>query len=771
MRQVLRKIVSEGRLGVLALGSVLAVAGCGGGGGSGGGTHFGGGGTIAPINSSPTNGPPGSSSNLTAMNVFPNGDIAIYGSATQTTPPAQQIIVEGYFADGSTRDLTRTVTYKIGDSTMAQISGDGLVTPLKAGTTTLTVTTIGQGGQTLSVTRNIVNDPSKVAGKAGVAASSVELYPGPVTRLTDVNPTKGSDQFQQFIVLVHFADGTAMDITRNFGLQIEDNNGNPSVAARFATNGLLRATDNATLHVVAFMSAYSIISDVTVISGKGNGSPNGFSPYSGAPLMGSTNAFDVTALTALKSQLISPANLSSDNEFIRRVTADVIGRLPTPAETSAFVSSTDPAKRAKLIDALLAMPAFGMHWATDVVGAWTTVNDKNTVAAFNTELAAELNSDTPLSTVMTNMATATGPLGAAFDATFPMAYQRSDALMLTWTGMTSKCGRCHNHHLTTPQDDPMWLQDDNYSLYAFFAMSATDATEIDINAKPVLDKAGKPVVMQPGWVVDGYANKVTTGLPLLTDPIATRRAKFASLMSASSAFARGTGHRIWSEVMDRLLDPNQFLQANIASVVNPKLLATITSEFQAQQSSLKGFLRDILNSKLYQLTTAGKDTKNDALFARRTVRRHHSEVLDSGIAQLTGTPAPNELMVSQSANNLFPFNFGFPGTRGSITERNDAVNMSQAFTLMNSPLSTNGELGMTGNQVTALATSVTNKTVTLQQAITTLFQSALQRDPSSTELAAFMTESQNATTGGETTLMFLQDVAVALGASIEYVMR
>jgi hypothetical protein len=310
----------------------------------------------------------------------------------------------------------------------------------------------------------------------------------------------------------------------------------------------------------------------------------------------------------------------------------------------------------------------------------------------------------------------------------------------------------------------MWVQNDNYMLYAFFAASATDATEIDINGNQVIDPVTKkPVTMQPGWVADGYASKVVTGLPLLTDAMATRRASFATLMAASNAFARGTGHRVFAEVMDKLLDPNQFLQANIATVVNPKMLATITSEFKAQNSSLKGFLRDIMNSKLYQLTTAGKDTKNDALFARRTVRRHHSEVLNEGVAQIAG--------VAYKMDPFFSFNFGYPSTRGAITERNDAVNMSQAFTLMNSPSGANGLIVMTGNQLATLATNVGNNTITLQQAITTLFQSALQRDPSATELAAFMTESQNATTGGETTLMYLQDVAVALNASIEYVMR
>jgi len=755
MRQVLRMINSEGRLGLLALGCVLAVAGCGGGGGGGGG------GSVAPVQSNPS-GPPGSSSNLTALDIFPKGDIAIYGSqtATQTNVPAQQIIVEGYFADGSTRDLTRTVTYTIADKKIASVTGDGLVTPIAAGTTTLTVSTTGQGGKTLSVVRNIVNTPSKIAGLPGVAATSLELYPGPITRLTDVNPGKAVQQFQQFVVLVRFADGTAMDITRNFGLNLMDNNGNPTVAARFATNGLMRATDNATIHVVADLSTFSMIADVTVISGTGNGSPNGFSPYSGAPLAGSTNAFDTVALAALKSQLIPPAKLSSDSEFLRRVTADLVGRLPTPAELTAFNASSDPAKRAKTIDALLAMPEFGMHWATDIVGAWTLVNDPNTVKAFDTELAAEINADTPLSTIMTNMATGTNALGAGFDATFPMAYQKSDELIWVFTGMTSKCARCHNHHLTTPQDNPMWVQNDNYSLYAFFAMSATDATEIDIAMNPVIDPVTKkPIVREPGWVVDGYASAVTAGIPALTDPIATRRAKFASLLAASKAFARGTGHRIWSEVMDPLLNPNQFLQANLAAVVNPKMLDAITSEFTAQNTSLKGFLRDICNSKLYQLTTAGTSTKNDALFARRTVRRHHSEVLNEGVAQIAGVP--------YTMDSFFSFNFGYPSNRRTPTERTDAVNMGQAFLLMNSSSGTDGLVQMNGNQVDALATSVTNKTITMQQAVTTLFNSALQRDPSTTELNAFITESASAATPRE----FLQDAAVALGASIEYVMR
>ena len=49
--------------------------------------------------------------------------------------------------------------------------------------------------------------------------------------------------------------------------------------------------------------------------------------------------------------------------FLRRAYLDVIGRLPTPDETRAFLADTDPTKRAKLIDALLERPEYADFWA------------------------------------------------------------------------------------------------------------------------------------------------------------------------------------------------------------------------------------------------------------------------------------------------------------------------------------------------------------------------------------------------------------------------
>src|SRR5262245_12275634 len=60
-----------------------------------------------------------------------------------------------------------------------------------------------------------------------------------------------------------------------------------------------------------------------------------------------------------------PASPAADNgEFLRRVTLDLIGRIPTYDETAAFLAAQDPDKRRSLIDRLLADPAYGEHFAT-----------------------------------------------------------------------------------------------------------------------------------------------------------------------------------------------------------------------------------------------------------------------------------------------------------------------------------------------------------------------------------------------------------------------
>src|SRR5262245_36388693 len=59
-----------------------------------------------------------------------------------------------------------------------------------------------------------------------------------------------------------------------------------------------------------------------------------------------------------------PSELSSDEEFLRRVTIDTIGQLPSPEDVRTFLADQSPEKRAKKIDELLAHPLHAALWAT-----------------------------------------------------------------------------------------------------------------------------------------------------------------------------------------------------------------------------------------------------------------------------------------------------------------------------------------------------------------------------------------------------------------------
>src|SRR5262249_19901541 len=63
-----------------------------------------------------------------------------------------------------------------------------------------------------------------------------------------------------------------------------------------------------------------------------------------------------------KKHSITPAPRTTDWEFIRRVTLDLTGRIPTPDRVLAFVADSSTDKRAKLIDELLAKPEWTDKW-------------------------------------------------------------------------------------------------------------------------------------------------------------------------------------------------------------------------------------------------------------------------------------------------------------------------------------------------------------------------------------------------------------------------
>lgn len=712
----------------LAFSAAIAFAGCGGGGGGGGGSAS----TAAGVTSA-------AQGQLTAVEIMPPGDLVVSNGLGD----AFQVIVDGHYRSGDQLDLTREAGLRSSDESVARISGDGLITPVAPGTADISVTVTSFTGETLTATKRVtVVAPGAAPSFVG---GSLSIYPS-FRALTQVDAAAGRDQLQQLVIVGTDASGRMWDLTRTNGVTVQDMNRNTSMAGQVSPTGLFRGVmDGAEVLLVTRVQAAGLTAGSHMVLGAGGARPLPPSAlFSGAPLAGSTNPIDQALLSALRGQFAEPSGLADDSEFLRRVYADALGRVPTLAEQTAFNASTAADKREVEIDRLVALPEFAARWG-GLVGEWFEIPRANAgAAAFDTWAAGQLGN---LGGMVSALAAGTAPVSATFDAVHPRASDKVDILVLATTGMTAECAVCHDHPLTGPTDTPRWTQAERYPLDAFFAANNAEATPLDKNNNRI------GTAFQPSFVAFGGATVTST----LATPMAARRAEFGQLLTATDEFDRGLAHRVFAEVLQPLLDPNQFLKSELDSVAVPTLLETLALRFRAANTDLRAFVGEVFKSKAYQLKSAGTTAGNDPLLARHTLRRHHSEVMESLIATVTGQPvaAGNDL-------NFVRDTFGFPMDRISISERSNAVNMSQSLLFMNSPVVQN-KVTANGATVATLAAQVTAGTVTQEQAITQLFRLALARDPSSDELGF----AASTVTGAGTVRAGLEDVAAVLMSTIE----
>jgi hypothetical protein len=204
------------------------------------------------------------------------------------------------------------------------------------------------------------------------------------------------------------------------------------------------------------------------------------------------NSIDAFVLARLESEGLEPAKEADRHTLIRRVTFDLTGLPPTPAEVEAFVNDASPNAYDNVVDRLLASPAYGermtMDWLDEARYADTHGFNNDTmrymwrwrdwvIDAFNAnkpynafvteQLAGDL---LPNSTV--DQKVATGFLrnqvlnseGGIIDEEYRIEYavERTVTTGNVLLGLTLQCARCHDHKY-----DPV-SQKEFYSLLSFF---------------------------------------------------------------------------------------------------------------------------------------------------------------------------------------------------------------------------------------------------------------------------------------------------------------
>src|SRR5688572_25369452 len=163
--------------------------------------------------------------------------------------------------------------------------------------------------------------------------------------------TEKASSSQPLKVTAHYADGSQRDVTKD---AIYTSN-TPQVA-EVNDDGVIKTVRKGEAAMLVRYEGKLAVMPVTVVTSK-----PGFA-WGNSPEFNYIDRLNNEKLRRLK---IQPSELATDGEFLRRVSLDLIGLPPTPEETRAFVSNRmeSRAKRAAMIDKLMAREEFVNHWS------------------------------------------------------------------------------------------------------------------------------------------------------------------------------------------------------------------------------------------------------------------------------------------------------------------------------------------------------------------------------------------------------------------------
>ncbi len=505
------------------------------------------------------------------------------------------------------------------------------------------------------------------------AVVRVDIYPPQAV-------IEGEGGTQRTVVVATYADGTTRDVQDLAGFST-----NNERTAAVDKNGLVTGGVRGEAFVMARFDTHTVGLQVLALPAN--------LEYQAPESIG--NYIDTFVNQKLEKLRLIPSSPCTDEEFLRRVTIDITGLLPTEEEYRAFVSDSSPDKRAKKIDALLERKEFSEIWAMK----WAELlmikssNQVSYKAAFlyNSWLTNQIASNVPIDEIVRQIIASTGGVFTSPETNFYQietdTLKTAENVAQVFMGIRTQCAQCHNH----PFD--RWTMDDYYGFAAFFSQIGRKTGE-DYRETIVFDRRGGEV-RHP---VTG-ANAVPKFLGAPTPDIKNRERREALAQWITSAenpfFSKSIANRIWAYYMGRgIVDPvDDFRISNPAS--NPELLDELAKRLIDYQFDFKKLVRDICNSQAYQRSAMSNannqsDEKNYSHFI---VRRIPAENLLDCISQATTTKdkfrglplgAKAVQIADGTTSNYFLTSFGrSPRNTVCANEASTDPSLSQALHLLN----------------------------------------------------------------------------------------
>ena len=319
---------------------------------------------------------------------------------------------------------------------------------------------------------------------------------------------------------------------------------------------------------------------------------------------------------------IEPLPICDDATFLRRITLDLAGRIPTRGEMADFRADPD---RLATIDRLLEGPDFSGHWAD----LWAAMLN-GYANAFNSDrealrlwLVDQFEARRPYNKIVTDLITATGNSAENGAVNFLARYPDDPEVRVSrlFLGVQIDCARCHDH----PFD--RWTEDDYANMARFF-----DTVQRERIGQRNLAVSNRLITRNPPKFLTGSEPRTLMW-----------RDELALYIEHTNAFAKNFANRIWYQMMGRGIvhSPDDFNAKNPPAV--PALLDALAAFGKKSAWDIREMIREIGRSQAYQrssLTKKKTRPEERSTFAVRAVKPITPEQWHASITGILGKPLP-----------------------------------------------------------------------------------------------------------------------------------
>lgn len=558
---------------------------------------------------------------------------------------------------------------------------------------------------------------------------------------------------QQLAVRAHFTNGMIRDVTDQAIYELI-NQGIVEIDGR----GLVTSKELGEAPVLVRFLGKKALSRITVIQAR---------PDFAWSNPATSNFIDMHVFAKLKAVQVSPSELSSDTEFLRRVSLDALGLPPTPAEIRAFLADQRPDRRSRKIAELLERPEFADQWTLywlDIMRADETpgVMYPKGVWALSRWLRKAIVDNMPYDQFVRAFLTARGSQlanpPAALSHVYRQPNEKAEAFAQIFLATRLECAQCHDH----PFDK--WTQGDYTSLTTFFYKVSRGGdgpnyyAEGQIALEPEKDKQVHLRFLDGSEVNWPPPERVAPGKG---EGLRDRRIALADWMlgPAKQWTARALVNRVWAKLFGRgIVEPvDDFRFSN--PPVNEPLLDALADDFIAHGYDFKRLVSTILDSRTYQASSKPNATNaaDQTYFSHAMLRRLSAEQLLDALSQATGIeeefraiPAGYRAgqIPTHYTGSYFLKTFGRPPRKSAcVCERSQTPTLPQTLHLMNGSTMMKS-LRAEGGTLDRLLKGQRNDDLLIEE----LYLHALSRPPQAAERTRardFLTQAEDRAQGAE----------------------